>query len=55
MSIFSEGLVGSSAMRLLDLECENIVSEENRKVAEKTRSESVRRESDSGGLSLVLS
>lgn len=51
MSTFSESSAGSSAMRSVDLESENTVSEESRTGEEKARSESVGRESDSWWLS----
>lgn len=50
MSTFSEESVESSAMRSLDLEGENTVSEESRKGLEEARLESVGRDSDSWGL-----
>lgn len=54
MSTFSESSAGSSAIRSLDLEDENTVSEENWRGMEVTRLESVGKESDYLGLGLVL-
>lgn len=54
MSIFSEGSAGSLAMQFLDIEGKNAVSEECIREVEKTRIESIGKESNSWGLSSVL-